>query len=144
MKHFNGFTDYLQFALAKEFIWNDGVSKTSFNFPKKKYEEIGNLLTKPILQPIDFSLRNGRNPLFIAAITVGAIFMTTLLFYPAVFSGIFTATVIASIKAIAFTTTQLGIIGLGLRTLGRLDNQKLMKEWDQQNLLPQRIGALKI
>lgn len=144
MEHFSGYADYLRFSLAKGFSSNEAAPYHSFRYAKNRCEKVGNWLAKPILHPIDFSLRNGRNPLFITALTVGAIFMTTLLFYPTVFAGIFTATLAANIKAMAFIATQSAITGLGLRTLGRLNNRELMEKWDQHCLIPQRIGSLKI
>lgn len=144
MEHFSGFTDYFRFALGKEFAWKDAAAATSFKYTKNRYEKLGHLLAKPILQPIDFSLRNGRNPLFITAMTVGAICITTLLFYPWVIAGVFTPIVAISMKAAAFAVVQSTIAGIGLRTLGRLGNQELMEKWDQGCLQPRSMGSLRI
>lgn len=143
MDHFSGFPDYIRFTFAKDFTWKE-ASATPFKYTKNKYEKIGNLFTKPILKPIDFSLRNGRNPLFIIAMTIGALFSATLLFYPWVVAGVFTPAIAAGIKATAFTLTQSSIVGLCLRTLGRLNNQELMQEWDQHRIAPRGIGSLRI
>lgn len=143
MKDFDSFSGYLRFATAREFTYTD-QKETSFKYTKNRCEKIGDALATPVMRPLDFTARNSRNPLLIAALTVVGIFLSTLIFYPAVFAGVFTETVIVCLKAVAFTLTQTTILGLGLRTLGRLNNRELKDEWLKQRIIPQPLGSMRI
>lgn len=143
MKFFDRFSDYLRFAGAREFTYRD-QKDTSFKYTKNRCEKIGHALAKPVIGPLDFIGRNSRNPLLIAALTITAVFVATLIFYPSVIAIVFTATVVVCLKAAAFTLTQAAIVGLCLRTLGRLNNQELMRKWAAHRLSPQSIGSLRL
>lgn len=143
MDHFDTFSSYVRFTFARDFIKKD-PSEISFHYTKNKWEKTGDFLTKPVLKPIDFSGRNSRNPFFITALTIAALFVATVLFYPAMVSGFLTIPVVVGIKTALYTLTQITIVGLCLRTLGRLNNPVLMSEWDKHNLIPQRIGSIRI
>lgn len=143
MEHFDSFSNYVRFAWAREFTTKDPCEAT-FKYTKNTYERLGDAMTGPVLRPMDFSARNSRNPFFITAMTIAALFVATLVFYPAVVAGLLTAGVVTGIKVTLFSLTQLTIVGLCLRTLGRLNNEALMDEWDQNHLNPLGIGSVRL
>lgn len=135
MTHFDGIRDYIIFAAARKFVTKEGKSFKSENFREK----LGGRLVSPLLKPAHFCMKNIRNPLMIVALTLGALFVSTLLFYPATLSAIIVA--IPAIKLIAYATVQMTIIGLCVRTLGRLGNKELMEAWDARQLIPVGLGS---
>jgi hypothetical protein len=143
MEHFETFASYVHFSLARDFNVKDD-SQTPYLYPKNNCEKVGNLLSKPVLAPLDFSMRHGRNPLFIMALTIVGVFTATMLFYPAVVAGVISVTALLVIKIAAFTLIQTSIIGLGLRTFGRLNNPQLMDAWDRQNIAINKFGSIRI
>lgn len=138
MIHFDSFKDYISFATARKFVSADGETFK----PQTGREKIGGFLAYPILKPAHFCMKNIRNPLMIAALTVSALFLSTLLFYPATLSAILVA--VPAIKLTAYLAVQTTIIGLCLRTLGRLGNKELMEKWDAGQLMPVGIGSLRV
>lgn len=139
MKHFENFTSYVRFVGAKEFIAKeDSPFVHHFNWA----ERVGSVLIAPFSKPSDYAIRNIRNPLFILSMTLTALFFTTLLYYPKVVSTVVVGA--PFLRFVAFILTESAILGICLRTLGRLQNRKLMNEWDAKNLIPLPIGALKI
>ena len=137
MDHFSGFRDYIRFAAARKFVTEEGASFKSANLPEK----FGGYLVSPLLKPAHFCLKNIRNPLMIVALTVGALFASTLLFYPATLALIISG--IPAIKLAGYFTVQTTITGLCLRTLGRLHNKELMEAWDARSLTPVGIGSMR-
>lgn len=140
MEHFASFKSYCRFAMAREFVHKETGSP--FIYAKKRLEKIGDLLASPLIKPGDFVLKNIRNPLFVTAAVIIGLALTTLLFYPAIIPSLvlFTFTV----KAGIFLLCQSTILGIGLRTLGRLGHPELMSAWDRQKLAPVPIGAILI
>lgn len=139
MDHFLNFKEYGDFALAREFLYRD-PTKGMFNHVPNRLEKLGGRLIAPLFTPADKVLRNIRNPLLIAALTISGIFFTTLLFYPSVF--VLLTSCVLAIKITAFTLLQTTILGLCLRTLGRLSpSNELLKAWDNKELVPVPIGA---
>lgn len=139
---FDSITGYWKFVNAKEFTKKDEFD-TAFAYKKNLCERIGGILVYPILQPVDFSIANSRNPLMILTLTICALFATTVIFYPSVIAGMFiiSGTII---KAVFFTLTQTMILGIGLRALGRLNNSSLMNEWEKDHLNTQAIGTIRL
>ena len=135
MIHFDGIKDYIAFALARKFVTNEGETFQSQTFQEK----LGGYLVTPLLKPAHFCMKNIRNPLMIVALTLGALFVSTLLFYPATLSAIMLA--VPVIKLTTYLTLQTTIVGLCLRTLGRLANRELMEAWDAHQLTPIGLGS---
>ncbi len=79
----------------------------------------------------------------IIALTIAALFVATMIFYPSVIAGIFFISG-AIIKLSLFALAQMTVLGVGLRTLGRLTNPKLMSEWEKGNLNTQAVGTFRI
>src|SRR5437868_10796956 len=100
MEHFESFANYLQFSLCRNFSLQDG---SPYLYTQNTCEKVGNFLSKPVLGPLDFSVRNGRNPLFILALTVVGVFTATMLFYPAVVAQAITPLALLIIKTVSFT-----------------------------------------
>lgn len=135
MNKFNSFTDYLRFVCARKFVTDDNRTFRTEN----KSERWGGYLVTPLLKPLNFCLQNIRNPLMVVALTVGALFMSTLIFYPASLSAL--AIAVPIIRLTAFTLTQATIIGLCVRTLGRLANKPLMQAWEAGSIYPVGLGS---
>ena len=134
---FLSFRDYSRFATAREYFLKD--HPRPFEYSKNFLERIGDILLKPTLGPVDLLLRNIKNPLTILALAVTAIFITTIIFYPA--EAAKAATTLAPFlvhvepwmtKFALFSAMNVNILGLGLRTLGRLCNKELMPAWEAQ------------
>lgn len=135
---FTSIKDYFRFVGAQQFAYKEGLRP----FPLRKglLEKLGGVFVKPVMQSGDYILKNVRNPLFLTAIVVSALALTTLIFYPTVFSGIFS--IAPAIRLSAYILTQSTILGLCLRTLGRLNNLPLMQAWKNQELQPIPIGTI--
>lgn len=136
MIHFNKITDYFNFVGAKEFAYHNN---TPFRYTKNICERIGDFVVAPVLKPFDFSLRNIRNPLFIVALTVGCLFLATLLFYPGVVAAVIVGAPL--IKLAAYVLVQTTLVGLCLRTLGRLANPELTENWNSLKIQPLSLGT---
>lgn len=143
MEHFDTLVSYLHFGLCRNFSVNI-ASSTPYHYTQNNLEKVGNFLSRPVLGPLDFSVRNGRNPLFILALTVVGVFTATMLFYPAVIAQAITPLALLVIKTGSFIALQSAILGLGLRTLGRLNNPELMKAWDNAEIVSNRFGSVRI
>lgn len=138
MLHFNSFKHYLRFVFAKEFVYKETLEP--FLCKHNRWAKIGDLLAKPTFQPGDFILKNIHNPLFITATVIASLALTTIVFYPGVIPGLFTLA--NSLKIVAYALTQSTILGVGIRTLGRLSNTELMNAWDKQLLIPVALGSV--
>jgi membrane-bound ClpP family serine protease len=138
--------DYFRFSLAKSFQTANGEL---FNYNKNRLDTVGSVVFKPLSIFVDHTLRNIRNPLMITVLTIIAIAATTFAFYPT-----FVLTSIGKILPLAlqlqpwvvklavFTAIEIQILGLGLRTLGRLSNPVLIQAWIKREISPLSIGAL--
>lgn len=140
MEHFSTFREYARFAMAREFIYAD-PDKGDFRYHKNKIERLGDFLVAPLFSPSDKLLSNIRNPALIASLTALALFANTAAFYPSVVEKIFSYTWLLHDGSFYLSTAT--ILGLGMRTLGRLhplDND-LMQAWDKKELIPVPLGA---
>lgn len=137
MKNFDSLSHYFRFALAREFV--HGENYQPYRYKKNALESIGGFIVRPLFQPGDYILKNIRNPLFITATVIVGLALTTLIFYPAMVPGLLTIT--SALKFTGYLFTQSTIIGLGLRTLGRLQNNELMAAWKNQIPLPINLGT---
>jgi hypothetical protein len=135
MNHFSSLGSYIRFAAARKFEVEDGASIKA----RTCMERLGGYMVTPLLGPAHFCMKNIRNPLMIAALTVSALFFATLLYYPSTLALIVAG--IPAIKMGSYLTVQTTILGLCLRTLGRLNNEELMQKWDAGKLKPIAVGT---
>lgn len=143
---FDSRADYFRFMWARKFLTAD--RRQEFTYAKSKLEILGEGLSKPALGLTNYALQNIRNPLMITALTLAAIGVTTILFYPdqfvrqvVQFMPFALCLKAWMIKAGLYAATQMMIIGVGLRTLGRLNNLQLRNAWAQRQVIPIFIGT---
>lgn len=142
---FNSFSEYWHFAWAREFWDVDGEERIAY--AKTRLEQLGDVLVYPVMRITDHAMRNIRNPLMILSVTLTAIIAVTILFYPEELARVVTRAIPMAqqvkpwmIKAALYTTLQVLILGIGLRTLGRLDpSGELWTLWDQ---MPRKLSPL--
>jgi hypothetical protein len=144
---FTSFSEYWRFAWAREF--RDIDTHERIEYAKTRLEQLGDILVYPTMRISDHAMRNIRNPLMILTVTLTAILAVTILFYPEqLMRGIARALPMAEqvkpwmIKAALYTALQGMIVGICLRTLGRLDpSGELWDLWDQS---PREIVTVSI
>ena len=146
---FNSFSHYFQFAFAKEFRMAETGEK--FEYAKTVLEHAGRVLTKPLLGLGDHSLMNLTNPLMIVALTTASAVAVTIAFYPKQLMDAISKVVppVRKIKAEhvklgLFILVEATILGIGLRTFGRLSNSSLMAAWTQRTIMPILLGTVVI
>lgn len=144
---FNTVREYVRFAAAREF-WHAEDDEGGFGYQKTTIEKIGDVLL-PGLKLSDGALKRIREPSVIVVSTIAALSIATVMFYPEKCTEVFLrAFPVASmikpwaVKLAVFVVAELHIIGLGLRTYGRLDNAPLMQAWRNKTVLPIPIGAV--
>lgn len=139
MKYFSGFKEYANFALAREFIYADS-SKGNFKHSPNTLEKLGSFLVAPLFNPADKIMKNMNNPVVIVAVTTAGLFAATLAFYPATIVHIIDHVWVLHMAS--FALSQSAILGIGLRTLGRLSQDcALMQAWKRQELIPLPLGS---
>lgn len=146
---FDSFQEYWQFAWAREF--RDVTTQERVVYAKTRLEYLGDFLVYPVMRSTDHAMRNIRNPLMILSVTLTAILGVTILFYPeelmkTVAKGLPMAQQLKPwmIKAALYTVLQLTILGIGMRTLGRLDPAgDLWNLWDRgpREIVPIAVGT---
>lgn len=128
--------------------FKDNRTNTLYSYQKSALERGGDLLVRPILGGFNKSVQNIHNPAVISGLALVAIAAATVFFYPHqikipfdLFSG-------GRVKFVLYCTTMVTIFGLGMRTLGRLqESGQLFIEWQKRNpqgerfLQPVPIGA---
>lgn len=147
MNHtFDSYIDYFRFSCAKGFY--NLTDEKEVAYPKNILEKVGNKILAPIVVPMDRLLKNIRNPLVIVALTIAAIAIATIAFYPEVVAAaIGTALPFLlkiepwMLKFAVFSAIELNILALGLRTLGRLCNKDLMQAWKNKEIDSFAIGT---
>lgn len=147
MNHtFNSCTDYYRFSGAKGFY--EIKNQKEIAYPKHFLEKVGDRILSPTVVPIDRILQNIKNPLMIVALTVAAIAITTIAFYPEVIASaigtLFPFLLKVQprmLKFAVFSVIEINILGLGLRTLGRLCNDDLMQAWTSKKIEAISIGT---
>lgn len=139
---FQSFSEYWRFAWAREFRDIDRHERVIY--AKTRLERLGDVMVYPIMRMADHTMRNIRNPLMILSVTLTAILAVTILFYPEeLMRTISTLIPIAQklkpwmIKGGLFTALQTTILGMGIRTFGRLDPSGAL--WSIWNLKPRHI-----
>jgi hypothetical protein len=143
---FPSWKNYFSFAFASDFI----ATQESFVLHRQKNwgEALGEIISKPVLGPINFLVREIKNPLVILSITVSLVAAATLVFYPA--QCIAAATTLFPflvqmrpwmIKIAVFTCVESTILAVGLRALGRMCNKELHRAWLAHEIIPIHLGA---
>jgi hypothetical protein len=146
---FPSWPNYFKFTLANEFVEKE--SGNIYHIKKGVLDRIANIICWPVLAPLNFFLREIKNPLVILSLTITLVALATLIFYPAQFMGA-ACTILPflshvkpwMVKFAVFLAVQMTIIGIGLRALGRLNNQELRHRWDALEICPIFIGAKRI
>lgn len=143
---FDSCKDYFKFVWARDFYHLE--QQKVIHYSPSRLEKAGRALLAPAFTPIDQLLRNIKNPLVITALTIMAIAIVTIAFYPAT---VITAvgTVLPFIfniqpwmlKLTLFLAVELNILAIGMRTLGRLNNASLMQAWTRREIIPIMIGT---
>lgn len=146
---FQSFSEYGKFVWAREF--RDVQTQEKILYAKTRLERFGDGLAYPIMRVADHSMRNIRNPVMIFSVASTCIVAVTILFYPAELIQIVTRVIPMAkkiqpwmIKVALYTVLQTTILGVGLRTLGRLDpSGALWNAWNHfpRQILPVAIGT---
>lgn len=134
---FDSYRQYAGFTFAREFFHRD--TKQVYLYPKNILEKVGGALTFVVLKPADLLILKIRSPLVVLSSVIVGIALTTILFYPtqsiAMAMYLFPPLVKTGPKLLrmgTFLLLQSTILGLGIRTLGRLSNPELMNMWDRR------------
>lgn len=145
---FPSWSNYFSFSLAKDFVEKESLSPLSIE--KNFLENIGHFVSRPVLNPINFLLREIKNPLVILFITILLIGASTLVFYP-----VHCMTMVITflpflgqiqpwmVKFFLFISLQTTILAIGVKALGRMFNKKLLDAWRSQKIIAVHIGAKK-
>lgn len=132
------FPRFWAFSIAYSFRDKEG---NSFIYEKNTLEKAGHFLRLGVGMATNTLFREIRNPIMIIALTALALLGVSIAFYPAT-----ALNVIASVCPILLKTKpwmarfalyllcQSTILGIGLRTLGRLNNDLLVKAWKDGTL----------
>jgi|GEM_PF-1599197 len=146
---FNSFSEYWHFASAREFRDIDQHQRVIY--AKTRLERLGDLLVYPFMKIVDHAMQNIRNPLVIISITLTAIVAVTILFYPEEFMRVIARAIPMAdqikpwmIKAALYTALETTIVGIGLRTFGRLNpSGDLWRLWAPvpREIIPIVIGT---
>jgi hypothetical protein len=148
MNYINSVKDYLRLATAREF-WQSNLAQGPFAYEKNAIEKMGDILVWPLFKNSDRFLRRIREPYMIMAMTVSAIGISTLLFYPEesikTLNSIIPISAVLEpkvVKFIMFLASEATIFGFGARTYGRLSNNSLMTAWNNKNIVAVPVGAV--
>ncbi len=149
LSDFRSLLKYGRFAMAREFAGQNNA--TDFNYQKNRLERLGDAMLRPIFHPTDLFFRNIRNPFVILSMTVTAIALVSIGFYPAqFFAGVYAVAPFMKLlrpemaKFGLYLATQMIILGLGLRTLGRQNNPQLMNALRAGEIQSIQIGSVKV
>ncbi len=143
---FSSWPNFFQFALAREFVPTD--EEKPVVIAANRLEKLGHAISRPLLNPVNFLLREIKNPLVILSLTVALVALATLIFYPAEFMmAVYTILPFLAkvqpwmVKLAVFCGTEATILAVGLRALGRMCNTELRRAWHANEIVPVHIGA---
>lgn len=146
---FSSWPNFFNFALARNLV--SANPQHNVEIRENLLEKAGHALSRPLLNPLNFLLREIKNPLVILALTVTLVAIATLIFYPAQFMAIaYTALPFLAkiqpwmVKLALFACVEATILALGLRALGRMCNRELRQAWLSHKLVPMHLGARRI
>lgn len=143
---FQSWKEYFSFVLAREYVSNR--TGEVFVFEKGALEKIGRSLSSIGTKPVDYFLKEIRNPLMLLSTTVSALFLTSIVFYPSETWSIATRIFpfIENVKshhvhACFYGISQSIILGIGMQAYGRLGNHALMQAFQKKEIIPIPIGS---
>lgn len=143
---FNSWSNFFQFALAREFVSADVEKPVEISV--NRLEKFGHAISRPFLHPMNFLLREIKNPIVILSLTVSLVALATLIFYPAeLMMAVYTVLPFLAkvqpwmVKLAFFGVVQTTILGVGLRALGRMCNAELRNAWHAKEIVPVHVGA---
>jgi hypothetical protein len=146
---FDSWRSYFAFSFAREFA--DRETGEIVQRQPSRLEKIGASLAAVLVSPLDAVMREFRNPLVIVALTATVLFFTSIVFYPVQTMAIacrilpFLKYIHAGhIKGALYVLSEAVILGLGLRTVGRLSNADLMRAYREKRIIPIPIGSVRI
>lgn len=140
---FNSAGEYWRFVGAKEFCLS--ANGKQFLYEKNYLERIGDALVRPILGTSDGLLQNIKRPLFIVAAAIVVIVILTLIFYPSKLTSLMVRSIEPwMIKFGLHIAFQVTILGLGIRAIGRMNNETVAKAWNTHKIIPIPIGAERV
>lgn len=148
MNYISPLRNYLSFAFAREFC-NPRESDEPFIHQKGFLEKAGGILVSPFLRPCDGLLKNIKEPFMITAMTVSAMGLTTLFFYPEetvnALKVVFPFVSYIQPKVVKFAVfigSEATLLGFGLRTYGRLSNAALVNAFESKTVVPLSLGTV--
>lgn len=147
-RDFSSWHSYFSFALAREFVNREDSAHAPI--PQGRLERAGRILAAFAMRPLDSLLREIRNPLVLLALTIFALAVASIAYYPVQTFQIATALLpflksitAEHVRAGTYFLAQTVILGLGLQALGRLLNPQLLTAYQQGEILAIPIGAVK-
>ena len=148
INYFSSIRDCFRFVSCREF-WHQTVSEGPFSYEKSRAEKLGDLLIRPVFKNADSALKHIREPYMITALTLAALGTVTLVFYPEQCAEFLTDTIPIGavvkpwmVKFGVYLGTEATILGIGMRTIGRLSNLDLMSAWREKRVFPVPIGTI--
>lgn len=144
---FDSWKHYFNFVFAREFRYVSNDEK--FNPSKHTIlQKIGGLLCKPIVNLADYTFLNIRNPLVILSWTIAAVAAASIIFYPVEFIDFMSKALPFAqkiepwmLKLSLFTILESTILGVGLRTIGRINNSELWTAWRAKEIYAVVLGV---
>jgi len=129
------------FAVAKDF--RERETHIAYSYEKNRLEKLGSLLRGGVDYVLDFTLKEIKNPVMVVALTALAALSTTFVFYPHYLPFV-NMVKPWMIRAAMYGSLEATILGIGLRNLGRLNNDLLREKWNRGELEPVYIGDRKV
>lgn len=143
---FDSWRHYFNFVFAREFRNVD--DNQIFAYSQTRMQKVGAILSKPIVSLTNYTLLNIRSPIVILSLTIVAIAGVSIMFYPAELVDFLSKIIPIShkvepwmAKMILFLTVQTTILGVGLRAIGRLNNDELWAAWKTRQIYAVVLGA---
>jgi hypothetical protein len=146
MNHlFHSPRDYFQFVCAKGY-YQPGADHL-FDHHPNYLEKIGDRMLHPFTTAADRTLKNIRNPAVLSSITITALALVTIAYYPSQLIKVIKNFVpflfeVKNLRFGLYAVSQYHILALGIRTLGRLSNHShLLPAWTRREIVPISIGS---
>lgn len=139
--------DHLRFVSAREF-WRVDGSEGSCSRNKNWIERAGDILLAPYTSSTDRVLRDIDKPYMVTALTLAALGIATLVYYPEQTAEL--ALKVAPLKDYVmpwmvkfgvYIATESVILGVGLRTLGRQSDRELVSDWRGGRVVAIPLGS---
>jgi hypothetical protein len=122
-----------------------------YEYERNSLERLGDALRKPQALFADTAIRQIQRPATIALLTLLAVVVITIGFYPDKIRDLISALIPWAaeirpwmLKLVLYLGVQVTILGLGLRALGRFRNQHLMHAWQTHRIDPVFVGQKRL